>query len=532
MLKLLLKKQMAEIFRSYLYNVKKNKARSKGGVIGMIVLFAVLMIGVLGGMFTFLSLSMCEPLYEGGLGWLYFLIMGSIAIILGTFGSVFSTFSGLYLAKDNDLLLSMPVPVRAIITSRLLGVYLLGLMYSGVVILPAVIVYWIKGAHGVPQIVGGLLLILLISVFVLILSCALGYVVARISVKLKNKSYITTILALAFIGLYYFFYFKAQVLLQNLLNNMAVYGEKIKGSAGLLYRFGRIGEGDWTAMLIYTAVIGALGAATWIVLSRSFIKIATATGDTAKVKYREKTARLQSADQALFRKELNRFTASANYMLICGLSTLMLILGGAAVLWKGGELVPVLENILGDAEGSVAVLLCVGVCMIASMNDMVVPSISLEGKQIWVVQSLPVSGWQVLKAKLKVQLGLTLIPALFCIACVIIKLKPPVLTLILMVLFVTLYVIMMAVVDLWIGLLSPNLNWTNELYPIKQSMSVLLALLGSFALVIILGGLYLLVGVRLGGDLYMGLACVLMAVISVLILLWLRGRGAKRFANL
>ena len=36
-----------------------------------------------------------------------------------------------------------------------------------------------------------LLLVLLISIFVLTLSCALGWVVAKISLKLKNKSFIT-----------------------------------------------------------------------------------------------------------------------------------------------------------------------------------------------------------------------------------------------------------------------------------------------------------------------------------------------------
>ena len=35
-----------------------------------------------------------------------------LAIVLGAFGSVFNTYSSLYLAKDNDLLLSMPIPVR------------------------------------------------------------------------------------------------------------------------------------------------------------------------------------------------------------------------------------------------------------------------------------------------------------------------------------------------------------------------------------------------------------------------------------
>ena len=77
------------------------------------------------------------------MGWLYFALMSLLAIFLGAFGSVFNTYSGLYFAKDNDLLLSLPIPVRTLMASRLLTVYLMGLMYSAVVILPAVIVYWV-----------------------------------------------------------------------------------------------------------------------------------------------------------------------------------------------------------------------------------------------------------------------------------------------------------------------------------------------------------------------------------------------------
>ena len=40
---------------------------------------------------------------------------------MGAFGSVFNTYSSLYLAKDNDLLLSLPIPLRVIISSRLLS---------------------------------------------------------------------------------------------------------------------------------------------------------------------------------------------------------------------------------------------------------------------------------------------------------------------------------------------------------------------------------------------------------------------------
>ena len=110
------------------------------------------------------------------MGWLYFALMGLLAILLGAFGSVFTTYSGLYLAKDNDLLLSLPIPVNTLIAARLLGVYLMGLMYSGVVMLPAIIVYWVDGVRrpAAPCIGGRSAPWLLISMFVLTLSCAAG----------------------------------------------------------------------------------------------------------------------------------------------------------------------------------------------------------------------------------------------------------------------------------------------------------------------------------------------------------------------
>ena len=174
MVKTLLKKQIGEIFRSYFYDAKKNKPRSKASTILFIAFFVLLMVGVMGGMFTLLSYAICGAFVSADMGWMYFCIMGLLAVLLGAFGSVFNTYSGLYLSKDNDLLLSMPIPVRSIMVSRLLGVYLMGLMYSAVVILPAVIVYWLTAPLTPVVIIGSLLFVLLLSVIVLILSCVLG----------------------------------------------------------------------------------------------------------------------------------------------------------------------------------------------------------------------------------------------------------------------------------------------------------------------------------------------------------------------
>ena len=289
MLKLLVKKQLSEIFRAYFYDAKKNKARSKVSTIMFMLWFAVIVTGVLGGIFTMLSRKLCASMAALDMGWMYFALMGLLAILLGTFGSVFNTFSGLYLAKDNDLLLSMPIPVSAILASRLISVYIMGLMYSAVVIIPAWIVYMVTAGVNIQNLFGGMILTLLISVIVMTLSCLLGYVVAKVSLKLKHKSMITVLVSHLFIGAYYFFYFKAQNMITDLLANLTVYGEKIKGSAYLIFAFGSVGVGDVKATLIMLALVAVTFLMMWFLISKSFLQVATSTGKVSKVVYHKKT---------------------------------------------------------------------------------------------------------------------------------------------------------------------------------------------------------------------------------------------------
>ena len=533
MLKLLLKKQLTEIFRNYFYNPKKNRARSKAEIIGYILLFVIIMVGLLGGIFTGLSLLLCSPLSAAGMDWLYFTLMGLLAILLGTFGSVFTTYSCLYLSRDNDRMLSLPIPVNVLMASRLLTVYLMGAMYSIVVILPAVIVYWIAASASAGTIFGCLLLMLLISVFVLTLSCALGWVVAKISLKLKNKSFITVIISLAFFGGYYFFYFKAQTLIQKLLTNAADYAAKIKGAAYPLYLFGKVGTGDWLAMLMVSAVVIALFAIVWALISRSFLKIATSSGKTEKRVYKEKATKTKSISRALLGKEFSRFLSSPLYMLNCGLGILLLPIAGAALAWKGGTIISVLNGVFGAREGCTPLILCALICVLASMNDMAVPSVSLEGKTFWLVQSLPVTPWQVLRAKLEVQLLLTGVPALVCFVCLLFIYPYSPLEILLTAFVLLAYVLFSALFGLLIGLMTANMTWTNEVTPIKQSAGVVFAMLSGFAYTILLCvGFMLLDGWKLGFTGYMALCGGVTLALCVLLWLWLRNKGCRRLALL
>ncbi len=531
MLKLLVKKQLFEIFRSYFYDAKKNKARTRGATIGYIVLFVLLMAGLLGGMFGVLSNTMCGPLAALDMDWLYFVIMGMMAVFLGAFGSVFNTYSGLYLAKDNDLLLSMPIPVRVIMTSRLLSVYLMGLMYSGIVILPAILVYWFTVPVTAGRILGGVVLLVDISLFVLTLSCALGWVVAKISLKLKRKSFITVVVSLVFFGLYYFVCFRSQAMITDLLLNAEDVGNRIRGIYPL-YLFGRVACGDGVAMLVVSAVVIALLALVWYLIARSFLKIATASGNTARTVYHEKAVKQASVDTALLRKELGRFTASPLYMLNCGLGTVFLLVLAVLALIKGQEVFLMMNALFAGGEDFVTVLAALCLCLLAGSNDISTPSVSLEGKSLWIAQSLPIAPWQALRAKLRLHLLVTEVPLVVCAACVAAVSGAALPEIVMMVVTPMVYVVLTAAFGLFMGLKRPNLNWTSEVAPIKQGLAVFLSMFGGWLVAAALGFLYYALMARVGAVAFLLAATVLFAMLALVLLRWLKGRGAEIYQNL
>lgn len=531
MLKILLKKQLYELNSSFFYDRKKGKTRSRSTSILFIVLYALLMIVVIGGMFAGLSAALCSPFVKLGLDWLYFDFMTLMALFLGVFGGVFNTYSSLYKAKDNDLMLSLPVPTKYILLSRLMGVYLMGLMFSAVVMLPAVIVYFVVAKPAFSGVIGCLLLTVLVSVFVFILSCLLGWVVAKISVHLKSKSLIVVLISLAFFALYYFVCFNAYELIEELILNAVTVGEKIMNSAYVLYIIGDCGAGGWLSMLYTTLAVAVLFIITYRVLARSFVKIATTSDKVAKREYRSQTVKMRSSSSALLHREFSHLLSSPTYMLNCALGTPILVIAGAFLLIKGADIIAIFE-MFELPDGFLTAALAFGVCIIGAMNDLTAPSVSLEGKGLWIAQSLPVQPKAVLSAKLRLHLLLTAIPELFCSACICIVFRPDFVTGLLCVILPLVFTLFVAAFGLIINLKKPNLNWQNEAIAVKQSIGVLIAMLGGWVIAAIFGVAYYLLCAVIGTAAFLCIAIVLLALLSALELRWINTRGSEIFRYL
>lgn len=94
------------------------------------------------------------------------------------------------------------------------------------------------------------------------------------------------------------------------------------------------------------------------------------------------------------------------------------------------------------------------------------------------------------------------------------------------------FLVFSALLNLFLGLKMPNLHWTSEITPIKQSGAVAISLLGGWAYAAAMAALYFLVGRHMGFAAYMAAFLALTLAAAVLLYIWVRKKGCAIFASL
>ena len=532
MIKTLLKKQLSELFAAFFAKMKKSKKSSAA----TIALFAILMVFIIASfsiMFFSIGIVFADAFASTGLDWFYFALFGILATMLGVVGSVFMTHSMVYDAKDNELLLSMPIKPSYILFVRIAALYVIDFIFEALVLIPSYVAYAIFAGVTAMSVVGFIITVFVLPVFALSISLILGFLVALISSRLKGKgkSLIVMIISVGFFAVYYYFCFKMQEYLTLIIANSDVIGEKIKTFVYPVYSMGRAVAGDAVSLLIFVAIVGAVFGIIYFILSKSFIKISTSKRSGAKVKYKEKAYKAGSAGAALLKKEFSFLWSSPTYMLNCVLgSAFFLLLAVFSVIKRDVftnmlDIYPGMENMF--ALMGVAVL-----CFIATMNPITAPSISLEGKTLWLLRSSPVSSLQVLNAKFYMHIILTAPFALIASLCLFFSMKADIFMTIAGTVFVLLFVVFYAAIGILLNLKFPKFDWTNHSVAVKQSMSVILSMLIGWAVMILLTILYIFTGKYMDVEIFMIIAEAISLVLAGGSVLLMRKQGVKMFEKL
>ncbi len=534
MLKVLIKSRFQSLFYSMFKANKKKKVRStsllKGIGIGVLAIYVIgSIMFALGSLFY----TLCEPMIEYDLTWLYFAMVGIVAFGLCFIGSVFTTQTQLYDAKDNELLLSMPIPSSYILASRIIMLLGLNYMYEALVIIPAIVVYCMVSSVTVLGILFFFVGFLLLPFLSMTLSCIIGWLVALITARMRNKTIITMVLSLGFLGAYFYLYSKMSQYMQTIVDRLKDIAEGVRRAFYPFYQLGvAVADHNWLSLLLYAMCALIPFALLYILLSKSFVRITTTKRGASRVVYKEKQLQVNSPKGALIRKELKHFTSNAMYMMNAALGVAFLVIGAIVFLFKQNTLLLELNKVNDFKEFFIPIVIVV-ISGITAMNFISAPSISLEGKNLWIAQSIPVRTIDILMAKVDMHLIICIPPVLFASIVSVIVIRPDLFSAILLFLVPIMFTIFSALFGLVLNLKFPKFNWTNEIVAVKQSLSSILTMFGSMAIVILPIILYITLFVDvLAVETYMWLVSVVLAIICLGLYEYIKRRGTRIFMEL
>jgi ABC-2 type transport system permease protein len=368
----------------------------------------------------------------------------------------------------------MPIPSGYILASRMTMLLVINYFFEILIALPAGVVYFINEPVTAAGFIFFIIEFAILPFFVMTFSCFVGWIVALINSKVRNKSLITTVISLVFLFGYFYFYSQANSYLNRIIQNGAAVADAMKRVLPPAYHFGYAIAGQSVMSLLLFFLYTAIPfTAVYVILSKSFIRIATTKKGVARIKYEEKALKVSGIKTALVKKELKHFVSSPMYMLNGSLGVLFILILPIALIIKRDLLTQTLTMMpeLIPMVGPIAVLV---LCALTTTNIISAPSISLEGKNLWIAQSFPIDGGDVLLSKVYAHLVVCIPPIVFSsvILALILDVTPVMSCLILIVpVVITVFEALFGVV---VNLRFPKFDWISETVAVKQGVSTLI----------------------------------------------------------
>ncbi|MDR0433941.1 MAG: hypothetical protein LBH21_02610 [Gracilibacteraceae bacterium] len=522
--------------RALLSGVLKSNSRGKGPGAAKMVFAAVVGIALAFSIFSMFYMMfnfVCESFFTAGIGFMYFSAFAITVFSLCVLSSVLTGAAIVFGAKDNELLLSMPIKPADILIGRLLTLFTAEYAITFLVALAA-FVPWLAGGFATGS---GILLFvagaLLLPPMALSAALLLAWLLTLISSRLRHKNIVTLAISVAFLIAYLYFYMNMQSYLGELVAKGGELAEAFRAAVPPFYLFGvSVADGDIMSGLAFAAWAVAPFAAALLLLAANYHKVLTTNRGGAKIVYREKQVAAKSALSALIGKEMARFWSKPAVVLNSSIGSVFMLVSPLLLIKQTGILAQFTTFAL-ITNTAPATLLAAALAILASSNNLGASLVSLEGKNLWITQSVPVSARTALRAKLAAHLLTSSIPCLFASLCFGAVLAAGPADWLLLLIAPQTVIAFIAVIGLTLNLYFPKLDWTSEVQVVKQSAPAMFTLFGAW---LILAGLGLLYGFVFSALLpvtaYLWICGAFFAAAGGCGYAWLMKRGAKMFARL
>lgn len=426
--------------------------------------------------------------------------------------------------NDADLLMSLPIKKIDIVFSKLLNYYFFDLFFSVLMMLPYVVLYQVFASFNVWVLIRGLLCIFLLPLFSVGVSCLLDWIVRRLFNRLACGNLLKSMFAvfvfivvIAMMMLKTMFY--GSVTIDSMQNYFA---DRFFTKAFLDFILNCDGI-SLVVVLLTIFVPFVLGVVVYYNdWGKSFSKFQL---NKKALKFGDDKGEIKS----LLKKELGTYSTTVGWIVnsIIG-PVLMMVIGVMVACFGLGQFksawgVDLDKNVLAG-------LMAIVFCGMVAMTIISCCSVSLEGKQFWLLKSSPVNEKNLLTVKALLQIVVVEPFILVSSMLLAVKLKFDFAQLLLVFGLPTILNLICSFGGVLLNLFFPSFDWEDETKVVKQSLSTLLTMVGGMILTVLGVVLYALVGLSFRLTLIITIAVYLFVLAIILLLLYTK--GIKRYREL
>ncbi len=438
--------------------------------------------------------------------------------------SVFKTNGYLFAFKDYDMLMSMPFQVREVVSTKLLYLYVQNIPLIMFISLGILIGTLLFASLNITGIVMWIVLSFVVPLIPMILASLIGTLAAFIGAGFRQKKIVQ---ALAIFILVIPMTFLSEIIqsvskmenIDELMNSAMMVAEKVMNVLLPVKWFSEaVTEGTISSALLLIGVSLLLFEVFFYLVSLRYrevnTKLMSTTAAHRKVKASYKT---KSIEKSIAFKEFKRFTGSTVYLTNAGMGEIFaLVFAIAAPIAGGDKLIEFLTSGVSFDPHLIVAVAPILIHIFVGMVPTTVCSPSLEGKNYWIMKSLPISMKSVMNGKALFNLYLS-IP--FCVVgSVSLALS----------FGATIGEVVMAIIlaiaacfyetywGLYCGVKFIKLDWDNEIRVIKQGAAVLIYMFPNLVVsVALIVGVYTL-GQIIDIKILMGIVAAIMAALAAI----------------
>ncbi|WP_042350801.1 hypothetical protein [Bacillus massiliigorillae] len=467
----------------------------------------------------FYSYSMASMFEKIGKMELLLAIMMAATSLMTFMVTIYKVNGILFGFRDYDIVMSLPIKTSMVVASRVLMLYVMNLVFSLLLMIPAGVVYAMKVVPGPLFYVLFIVTLLFIPLLPIIAATIIGSVIMIISARFKYANFLNLAMTFAVLLIFMGGMMNVNGGVEDLTNMSLALMEQVNTLYPLTGMYvNAVCQYSLLSLLLFIGIsIGAFMLYV-VIVGAKFKSINT------QLMTKRKNGRYQMAEQiqsspfkALYRKELKRYFSTSIYVLNTAFGLVLYTVVTIALLFMGTEQIsemikmPQLSLYINEFAPFV-----VSVFIVLSCTTM--SSISLEGKNLWILQSSPIAVQTICLSKIAVNLTLT-VPVIFVNNILLLfVLQTSFIEGILLFAVPLVYTLFIAFMGIVINLKFPNFDWTNEVTVVKQSAASLIATFGGlfsigipFALLMVLPNINLYI-FMLGVIIVLLVLCIMMYV--------------------